>query len=181
MNVGRSKMKYIEFRRHSKRNRPSPHLSQEGVELAREIGEKLGPFYKVYSSSAPRAIQTTVAMGFAIDVIIEQISVTPAEIEKEVKWGMNFHEYASVIRKGHKTAEYSIKMANYLLELSHDIPENNALLFTSHGGLIEIATIGCLPDLDYSKWGEALEECEGIILTIENKKFTEAKIQRIIK
>ncbi len=31
-------MKIIELRRHSKRVKPSPHLTQDGVELARKVG-----------------------------------------------------------------------------------------------------------------------------------------------
>ncbi|MBY9000515.1 MAG: phosphoglycerate mutase family protein [Candidatus Heimdallarchaeota archaeon] len=174
-------MKYIELRRHSKRNKSSPHLSQEGVRLAREIGDRLGPYYKVYSSYAPRAIQTAVAMGFAVNEISDEISMTPAGIEKEIKWGMNFDEYANVIEKGYKTAKYSNELVSYLLKLSNPMPESSTLLLISHGGLIEIATIGCVPELDYTLWGEALDECEGVKLTIENKKFTEARLLRIKK
>ncbi len=37
-------MRIIEHRRHTMRVKPGQHLSQEGVDLARKIGEGVGPF-----------------------------------------------------------------------------------------------------------------------------------------
>jgi broad specificity phosphatase PhoE len=42
-------------------------LSQEGVALAREVGASMGPFVCVVTSVVPRARETAVAMGFAVD------------------------------------------------------------------------------------------------------------------
>ena len=168
-------MKFIEIRRHSKRERPSPHLTQEGVNLARKIGQTMGSYFRIYSSKAPRAIETAVAMGFAIDEICEEISMTPKDIEKEVKWGMNFEQYANVINKGYKTATYVKELAAFLLKLGRNIPDSKSILLLSHGGLIELATIGCVPDMNYATWGNALKECEGVVLTIKDNKFIEAE------
>ncbi|MCK4845358.1 MAG: histidine phosphatase family protein [Candidatus Heimdallarchaeota archaeon] len=172
-------MKYIELRRHSTRIKPSQHLTQDGVNLARKTGEYLGVFVKVYSSSAPRAIETAVAMGFAIDDILDEVSMTPKKIENEVVWGMTFEQYSNIINKGRKTSEYAKELATFLLELIEDVHEEGSILIVSHGGLIEIAAIGCMPDLDYSKWGEPLDICEGVRLTIDKKKFVSAEILRI--
>ncbi len=60
-------MKFIEDRRHTMRTKPGQDLSQAGVALARRTGEKLGPFEHVATSTVPRAFQTAIAMGFAVD------------------------------------------------------------------------------------------------------------------
>ena len=76
-------MKIIEHRRHSIREKPSKHISQEGVNLARKVGEEMGEFDRVFSSTAPRAIETTVAMGYAVEDTLEMVSKTPEEVSKE--------------------------------------------------------------------------------------------------
>jgi len=69
-------MKIIEIRRHSIRSKPGEHLSQQGVTLARLVGENLGPFDKVITSTLPRAFETAIAMGFAVDEQLELLGST---------------------------------------------------------------------------------------------------------
>lgn len=42
-----------------------------GVALARLVGESLGTFASVVTSASPRAIETAVAMGFAVHDVAE--------------------------------------------------------------------------------------------------------------
>jgi len=172
-------MKIIEFRRHSFREKPSPHLTQEGVNLAKKIGESLGKYDMVISSNSPRAIETTVAMGCAVGASYDEVSKTPDSLEKEVKWGMGFSEYAEVIQKGGETAKYTEKMAEFIKKIAAELPEDGYALIVSHGGLIEITVIGCLPNIDYAFWGKPLEPCEGVRLAYDGEKFVSAEILRI--
>jgi hypothetical protein len=69
-------MRWLEVRRHSLTKKDSArgrgsHLSAEGVVLARRVGESLGPFASVVASASPRAVETAVAMGFAVDDTME--------------------------------------------------------------------------------------------------------------
>jgi hypothetical protein len=69
-------MRWLEVRRHSHTKKDAAqsrgsHLSAEGVSLARLVGESLGPFALVVTSESPRAIETAVAMGFAVDDTVE--------------------------------------------------------------------------------------------------------------
>ena len=172
-------MKIIEFRRHSIRIKPSPHLTQEGVDLARRVGESLGKYDKVISSYAPRAIETAVAMGYAVDEIHDEVSKTPENIGSEVTWGMGFSEYAEVIEKGGETAKYAKKMAKFIRKITEELPEDGYVLIVSHGGLIEICIIGCIPNIDYNFWGKPLETCEGVRLAFDGEKFVSAEILRL--
>ena len=56
-------MRTLEIRRHTHRNVPQPHLSQQGVDLARRAGEGLGHFDRVMTSTVPRAFETAIAIG----------------------------------------------------------------------------------------------------------------------
>ncbi len=62
-------MRTLEVRRHSLRKAGTggSQLSQAGVELARAIGAEIGPFQWVATSTYPRARETAIAMGFAVD------------------------------------------------------------------------------------------------------------------
>ena len=59
-------MRYVDVIRHAKRPRGAEHLSDEGVSMARYIGDQLGPYSIVATTSIARAIETAVAMGFAV-------------------------------------------------------------------------------------------------------------------
>ncbi len=171
-------MKIIEFRRHSIRIRPSPHLTQEGVMKARKVGDTLGEFNLVLSSNAPRAVETAVAMGYAVDKIVDEISKALPEIEDEVTWGMDFVQYRDAIRKGCKTAEYATKMVLFVKDIANLISEGESALVVGHGGWLEITTIGCFPQEEYEKWGDPLDTCEGIRMYITNNEFEKIELLR---
>ena len=172
-------MKILEFRRHTKRSKSSPHINQDGVDKARNLGNKLGKYDLVVSSCAPRAIETAVAMGYAVDEICDEISKTPDSIEDEVVWGLNFEEFAKVIRKKGKTHEYVQQLADFVLDFSDKIPENGTALMISHGGLLELLTIGCFPNEDYKSWGKYLSTCEGVKIYIKDRSFEKVELLRI--
>ena len=46
-------MKTLEIRRHSIRSQPGEHLNQNGVILARLVGQNMGPFDRVVTSTLP--------------------------------------------------------------------------------------------------------------------------------
>ena len=61
-------MRTLEVRRHSiRKDGGGSQLSQAGVDLARSLGATMGPFARVATSVVPRARETAIAMGFAVD------------------------------------------------------------------------------------------------------------------
>ena len=174
-------MKILEHRRHSIREKPSKHISQEGVNLARKVGESMGGFNRVYSSTAPRAIETAVAMGYAIDETKEMISQTPEKIDKEVEWGTNFQGYFEAYQSSKVVAEYSKELADFHKGLVSELAENSKVLLISHGGLLELAIIGCFPEEDYVSWGDPLDCCEGVRIYLEKGEFHQIELLRISK
>ncbi len=79
-------MKTIEIRRHTYRTKPGQHLSQQGVTLARKVGEGVGPFERVITSTVPRAFETAIAMGFAVDEQVELMSNYSDDVEFDAPW-----------------------------------------------------------------------------------------------
>ena len=105
-------MRWLEVRRHSltkkgaARDRGS-HLSAEGVALARFVGASLGPFARVVTSTSPRAIETALAMGFAVDDTVELPSGdVPGEVEHhdQWRWPRPFRTYAELLGRGGRLA-----------------------------------------------------------------------------
>jgi broad specificity phosphatase PhoE len=78
--------RYSLTKKGSARGRGS-HLSAEGVALARVVGEALGPFALVVTSASPRAVETAIAMGFAVDDTLELPSgYVPGEVDHHDQW-----------------------------------------------------------------------------------------------
>jgi hypothetical protein len=147
-------MRWLEVRRHSltkkgaARGRGS-HLSAEGVALARLVGESLGPFATVVTSASPRAIETAVAMGFAVDDALELPSgYVPGEVDHHEQW-----------------------------EWPHPYQTYAELL--GHGGGIEPGLVACLPDADHESWGAPLGHCEGARLAFNEGRFVGARFSRM--
>ena len=84
-------MQFVEMRRHTMRVKPGDHLSQEGVTLARRIGETMGSFNRVITSSIPRAFETAIAMGYAVNEQDELFSIFTEGVKEEVgSWDVGF-------------------------------------------------------------------------------------------
>src|SRR5512143_551109 len=105
-------MKTIEVRRHSIRSKPGEHLNQSGVTLARLVGENLGPFDRVVTSALPRAFETAIAMGFAVDEQVELMNTCGEDVGREVSWPQPFSVYAKAIKRGDAAARYAKRLAD---------------------------------------------------------------------
>ena len=172
-------MKTIEIRRHSIRNKPGDHLNQSGVTLARLVGQNLGPFDRVVTSTLPRAIETAIAMGFGVDEFNETMSSYGNDVEREAPWPLSPAEYARIIRKGKAAAEYANQLMAGYIRLANYLMDGRAALVVNHGGVLELGAIACLPDADHSAWGSHFDYCEGIRLFWDNGKFVDGEILRV--
>ena len=174
-------MRYLELRRHTMRQKPGSHLTQEGVSLARKTGETMGPFSKVVTSNLTRAVETAVAMGFAVDEEKELLGYYDEKIEEEVRWNAGFKEFAEAIKRGKKTEKFARNLKSLLTEMAEKMSDNTNLLVISHGGLLEIAGVICFPQVDYSAWGGNFQFGEGIRLGFDGKHFVFCEILRVPK
>lgn len=172
-------MKTLEIRRHSIRSQPGDHLNQSGVTLARWVGQAAGPFDRVVTSTLPRALETAIAMGFAVDEQAELMNTYGRDVEKEAPWPLSFAEYAEAAKRGGAAAKYARKLAKYYAGIMNHISESRSALAVNHGGVVELGVAGCLPDFDFSSWGGPVEYCEGARLLWDEGKFVNGEALRV--
>lgn len=163
------------------RVKPGQHLSREGVALARRIGEKIGPFAYVLTSTLPRAIETAIAMGFATDEENELLSGTEMndEVEREVQWPAGFAKYAEAVKRGGAAARYARQLADLLRKTVLRVAEGENALVVSHGGVLELGVVAALPDYDFSRFGDECDYCEGVRLHFDGQRFVKGEILRV--
>ena len=171
--------RFIEHRRHTMRTKPGQHLSQAGVALARRVGEGMPAFEKVYTSPVPRAFETAIAMGFAVDRQVELLASMPSDAE--ISFDVGFGGFSSYIRQhpAGAVANFAKTLADFHLNVARSLPDGGQALFISHGGFIEASAVGCLPDADHERWGPSCNYCEGIRLRFEEGAFEACEILRV--
>lgn len=172
-------MRTIEIRRHSMRAIPGVHLSQEGVALARRLGQELGPFERVVTSTLPRAFETAIAMGFAVNEQVELISTYGDAVEQEAPWPQSFAAYAKAVGRDKAAARYAQQLADYYRDLAASIADGQAALVINHGGIVELGIVASFPDADYESWGDAVSYCEGARLSWQDGKCVHAELLRV--
>ena len=161
------------------RSKPGDHLNQPGVTLARLLGENMGPFDRVVTSTLPRAIETAIAMGFAVDEQSELMSSYGVDVENEVPWPASPAEYAAAIRRRKAAASYANQLKAVYTKLADYLMDGRAALVINHGGVLELGAVACLPDANHSAWGQHFDYCEGIKLFWEDGKFVDGEILRV--
>jgi broad specificity phosphatase PhoE len=169
----------IEHRRHTMRRKPGKHLSQAGVDRARRVGEALGHFDLVVTSSVARAFETAIAMGYAVDERLDELAAIPDEVMDEVDWWKGCAAFARAAPRGGAVADYCREMGRLMRGLAKRLPDGGRALVVSHGGIVEAATVGALPDFDYTSFGHSCSFCEGTRLFFDGGHFVSAEILRV--
>jgi broad specificity phosphatase PhoE len=172
-------MRFLEVRRHTMRVKPGQHLSQEGVDLARRVGSLIGPFEFVITSSLHRAYETAIAMGFAVNDQLEELSELGHGVEAEVAWDAGFAAFARAYRLGGNTTDYADTQAALWQMIAEPITDGGAALLITHGGIVEAGAVACLPDADHLLWGPAISYCEGVRLHFDGISFVNIDILRV--
>jgi broad specificity phosphatase PhoE len=172
-------MRYLEVRRHTMRVRPGQHLSQAGVTLARQIGNTMGPFDRVITSSVPRAFETAIAMGFAVDEQHVELGEMGRDVDDELQWPASFAEVARIVAKGKAAARFAHAQAKLWRAVVNSLPDGGRALIITHGGIIEVGAVGCLPEADHAAWGPPCDYCEGLRLAFDGEHFADVEVLRI--
>jgi broad specificity phosphatase PhoE len=174
-------MRVIEHRRHTMRVKPGHHLSQAGVELARAVGEGLGPFDLVITSTLPRAFETAIAMGFAVHEQWAELASLPDAFEEEVPWDAGFAGLAAAVR--HRPDGVAARCVRELAGLHRAIagrlPEGGRALVISHGAIVEASAVGCRPDWEYALGEPACNYCEGVRLYFQGTLCERVEVLRV--
>ncbi len=136
-------MRYLEVRRHSARVKPNAHLSRDGVDLARSVGSTLGPFACVWTSPITRAIETAVAMGFAIDADIPELGTDHLpNVGPEVDFSGGYAAWATAARAGGAMSPYVRAQADLWRRLAVELQDGESALVIGHEGIMEGGAVG---------------------------------------
>jgi broad specificity phosphatase PhoE len=171
-------MSVIEHRRHSWREPPGQHLVQRGVDLARRVGETMGRFDLVVTSDLPRAFETAIAMGYAVDRQ-EKLLGDDGGIADEADWTLGCAEFARAFKLGRRARDVCLAQAALVRSIASALPPEGRALLVSHGGIIEQGVVGLLPELDFEAWGPAFERCEGVLISFDGDRCTGAEPLRL--
>ena len=176
-------MRELELRRHTMRVQPGQHLSQAGVDLARRVGDTMGRFDRVLTSDVPRAFETAIAMGFAVDEQVAAFGSLGDDVDREVEgqggWQGGCASFQRAARLGGATARYVRELARRLRQLVETLPDGGRGLVVSHGGIVEAQAVGCLPDWDWSGWTQSAGYCEGVRLRFDGGQVVSAEPLRV--
>lgn len=179
-------MKTLEVRRHSMRkDGGGSQLSQAGVDYARRLGASLGPFARVVTSVVPRARETAIAMGFAVDhELVTLASDTGIYEEMEAaRWWQApepFAALAAILTAQGATWRYAHALLALWRDVLTGLPEGASALVIGHSGELEIVVAACFPHADHAAWGPAFGPCEGARLTFDGdpSRFTALELLR---
>ena len=119
-------MKILEVRRHSIRHIGGDHLNQKGINLARKVGQGIGPFEFVATSTLPRAYETAIAMGFAVSEQNVLMNTYGGEVEREAPWPMPFHHYSVIVKQDGAAARYAYQLVDYYTIIMERLSEGGS-------------------------------------------------------
>ena len=180
-------MRWLEVRRHSMTRKGATlgrgsQLSQEGVALARVVGECLGQFAYVVASASPRAIETAIAMGLAVDYTVDMPSgYLPGVVDhhEQWRWPAPYRRYAELLQRSTTLAAVAEAHRDIWTRVVLTVPDGAAALLIGHGGGIEPALVACLTGADHESWGAPFANCDGARLSFDHDRFVGIQFHRV--
>ncbi len=157
-------MKTAVILRHAQRQDLSDnqsHLAQAGIEQARAASAWCDRFDYVVTSPLPRAYETAIAMGFAVDRTQPQIQEHSEQIMNDVQWDGGYAGWATAYRSKPSIIAYTDHVGSLLREWLSKVPDGGSLLVVTHGGIVEAMAVGLAPGDDLVAMGAGAGYAEG--------------------
>lgn len=173
-------MRLLEHRRHSRRDPASPHLSREGVALARKVAPTLARFDRVVTSPKPRAVETAVELGLRVDAKVPELGTMPddAGFPMDPSELTSFADYTTLFHRSEAMALYARAQEEVWLRELRRVPDGGRLLMVSHGGMIESGAVAAWGDATAS-WGPVLGYLEGVRFYREGTHWVRGEVVRV--
>lgn len=143
------------------------HLSQVGIEQARKAGSAFERFDLVVTSPLPRAVETAIAMGFAVSKTHPGIQDMGEPILAQVRWDAGFAAMAEAYRAMPLVRSYIDYVAALLGFWIDEAPDGGSLLVVTHGGIVEALAVGLCPEFDWTPWSFVSGYVEGFEAVID--------------
>jgi broad specificity phosphatase PhoE len=151
--------------------------------LARLVGRSLGRFASVVASASPRAIETALAMGYAVDDTVYLPSgYLPGQIahHDQWHWPQPYRRYAELLAPSPGLAAVADTHRAIWTRLVAAVPDGAAVLVICHGGGIEPALVSCLPHAGHGSWGPPFGHCDGARLCFDRGRFVGIDFHRVM-
>jgi broad specificity phosphatase PhoE len=134
----------------------------------------MGPFVRVVTSVVPRARETALAMGFAVDHELVTLASDPDTYSEAaaIDWAAHespFDALASIVATEGAYATYAHSMAAIWRDLLTPLGPDDRVLVIGHSGELEATLIACFPGAAHGEWGSFFGPCEGAALTFEGE------------
>jgi hypothetical protein len=123
-------------------------------------------------------------ISFIGDAELDEGNIWEAVIE-EMGWHSlweveePFAHVAAVLPTRPHTARMGEHYARTWLEIAGSLSESGAALVVSHGQLMEVELVSCLPEADHASWGPPFSHGEGFRLSVEDGTFTGVELLRV--
>ncbi len=150
--------------RHAQRqdlSNPNSHLAQAGIEQARAAAAWCDRFDFVVASPLPRAYETAIAMGFAVDRTHPAIQEHSEQIMDDVQWDAGYSAWAAAYMTKASVIAYVDHVGSLLGVWLEQVPAGGSLLVVTHGGVVEAMAVGLAPGADLVELGESPGYAEG--------------------
>jgi hypothetical protein len=145
------------------------------------VGESLHPIAHVVASASPRAIETAVAMGFAVDNAVDLPSGYLSGVidhHEQWRWPAPYRRYADLLQRSITLAAVAELHRIIWTRIVKAVPDGAAALVIGHGGGIEPGLVACLPHADHQSWGAPFADCDGVRLSFDHDRFVGIQFHR---
>ena len=168
-------------RKGADRRASGSHLSSEGVQLARTLGDTLPEMAYVVVGDQPRHLETALALGFAVD---EQTSWPSGYVAGEVahhdqwSWDQPFVRYSELLATRRGLARVAQVHIGVWLRVLEHVPDGCSGLVVSSGGSIEPVLVAAMPTAHHGDWGGPLHQLEGAALSWDGAECAAVRLLR---
>jgi broad specificity phosphatase PhoE len=135
----------------------------------------------VVASASPRAIETAVAMGLAVDNTVDLPSgYLPGVVDhhEQWRWSAPYRRYADLLQRSNRLAAVAEAHRIIWTRIVKTVPDGAAALVIGHGGGIEPGLVACLPYADHESWGAPFAHCDGARLSFDHDRFVGIQFHR---
>ncbi len=162
------------------RRKPGGHLSSEGIALARFVGGNLGDFDRVITSTLPRACETAVAMGYAIDRSVDALGAIPDRVVEATGWPADIPDIARSAKADREMLAFAETQAGIWRDVIGDLAGSGGrVLLISHGAIMELGFLAATGWGRVDQAGPVFGYCEGFRLTFDGTRFVSSEMARL--
>lgn len=151
------------------------------MELARALGEGMGPYDRVVTSTVPRAAHTAVAMGFAVDEQMPGLGRFGPGVEAELRGlGRPFQDVWLAMERSASVRAEGERVAREWRHLAAALRREQWMLVVSHSGLIELGVLSLVAHDEWARirMGAGLDFCEGVRLHLDGESVRDHQLVR---